>query len=212
MRDLTAWTPGVLLAAGSLLTLGVDRQRDVPLARSLDSIPLTLAGRPGQAGTISQEQQAVAGMSSYLVRWYDGDVAPFEIYVGYYESQTQGRTIHSPKNCLPGSGWEALNQSETTVTTASGPVVVNRYLLQNKERRALVYYWYQGRGRVAANEYGVKWDLLRDAALRGRTEEALVRIVVHFNERTDEPSAVAWASRAAADLIPAVQSALPDWP
>lgn len=212
MRDWTAWVPGAILAAGSLLTLGVDRQRDVSLVRSLDSIPLVLAGRPGQAGTISQEQQEAAGMSSYLVRWYDGDVAPFEIYVGYYESQTQGRTIHSPKNCLPGSGWEALNQSETTVETPAGPRIVNRYLLQNKERRALVFYWYQGRGRVASNEYRVKWDLLRDAALQGRTEEALVRIVVHFNDRTDEAAASEWASRAATDLIPAVQAALPAWP
>ncbi|MDH4132074.1 MAG: EpsI family protein [Gemmatimonadota bacterium] len=212
MRDWTAWVPGAILAAGSLLTLGVDRQRDVSLVRSLDSIPLVLAGRPGQAGTISQEQQEAAGMSSYLVRWYDGDVAPFEIYVGYYESQTQGRTIHSPKNCLPGSGWEALNQSETTVETPAGPRIVNRYLLQNKERRALVYYWYQGRGRVASNEYGVKWDLLRDAALHGRTEEALVRIVVHFSGNTDEAGAATWASRAAADLIPAVETALPAWP
>ena len=212
MRDWTAWIPGVLLAGGSFLTLGVDRQHDVPLTKPLDSIPLVLAGRPGQAGVISAEQQRAAGMSSYLVRWYDGEVAPFEIYVGYYDSQTQGRTIHSPRNCLPGSGWEALNQSETTIRLPSGSVVVNRYLLQNKERRALVYYWYQGRGRVASNEYRVKWDLLRDAALHGRTEEALVRIVVHFNERTDEASASEWASRAAADLIPAVRSALPGWP
>jgi EpsI family protein len=212
MRDWTAWVPGLLLAAGAVLTLGVDRQRDVALQRPLDSLPLALAGRAGVAGAISREQQDAAGMSSYLVRWYGGDVAPFEIYVGYYESQTQGRTIHSPKNCLPGSGWEALNQSETTVATPAGPRVVNRYLLQNKERRALVYYWYQGRGRVASDEFRVKWDLLRDAAIHGRTEEALVRIVVHFNEKTDEASAAAWASRAAADLIPAVESALPPWP
>jgi len=212
VRDWTAWVPGLLLAAGAVFTLGVDRQQDVVLQRPLDSIPLALAGRPGVAGTISQEQQAAAGMSSYLVRWYGGDVAPFEIYVGYYESQTQGRTIHSPKNCLPGSGWEALNQSETIVKTVDGNRVVNRYLLQNKERRALVYYWYQGRGRVASDEFGVKWDLLRDAALNGRTEEALVRIVVHFNDKTNESSAAEWASRAAADLIPAVESALPVWP
>ena len=212
MRDWTAWLPGVVLAAGVVLTLGVDRQRDIPLRRPLDSIAPILAGRTGVAGSISEEQRQAAGMSSYLVRWYAGDVAPFEIYVGYYESQTQGRTIHSPKNCLPGSGWEALNQSETTVETPAGPRVVNRYLLQNKEQRALVYYWYQGRGRVASNEYGVKWDLLRDAALHGRTEEALVRIVVHFTDKTDESSAADWATRAAADLIPAVEGSLPTWP
>ena len=55
---------------------------------------------------------------------------------------------------------------------------VNRYLLANKGAQALVYYWYEGRGRVEPSEYRVKWNLIRDAARYGRTEEALVRIVV----------------------------------
>ena len=29
-------------------------------------------------------------------------------FVSYYERQTQGKTIHSPRNCLPGAGWEVL--------------------------------------------------------------------------------------------------------
>jgi hypothetical protein len=44
-----------------------------------------------------------------------------------------------------------------------------------------VYYWYQGRGRIVASEYQVKWNLLRDAALLGHTEEALVRVVSYVN-------------------------------
>jgi hypothetical protein len=52
-----------------------------------------------------------------------------------------------------------------------------------------VYYWYQGRGRVAASEYQVKWELLRDAALRARTEEAMVRIVVPLGAAAEEAAA-----------------------
>ena len=47
----------------------------------------------------------------------------------------------------------------------------------------------QGRGRVAANEYRVKWDLLRDAALRSRSEEALVRLVLPLSPEQPESSA-----------------------
>ncbi|HSE46109.1 MAG TPA: EpsI family protein, partial [Gemmatimonadales bacterium] len=131
------------------------------------------------------------------------------VYVGYYDHQTQGKTIHSPKNCLPGSGWEALEAAPIAVTTANGPVTVNRYLLQNKNQQALVFYWYQGRGRVAASEYQVKWELLRDAAVRGRSEEALVRVVVFLNDKVTESQAVDQASRVAADLVPAVFRSLP---
>lgn len=209
MPDRTRWLPSGVLALGCVFTLAVDRQHPVPTARPLEQIADTLAGRAGVRNTLPEDQLAAAGVSTYLVRRYEGAVAPFEIYVGYYEQQTQGRTIHSPKNCLPGSGWEALQQTTTSVPTSAGAWMVNRYLLQNKDQRALVFYWYQGRGRVAANEYRVKWELLRDAALLGRSEEALVRIVVWLNPETPEDVAAAWATRAATDLIPEVFAALP---
>ena len=48
---------------------------------------------------------AVLRASDYLLRNYknsDGRIANF--YVGYYASQRDGATYHSPLNCLPGSG------------------------------------------------------------------------------------------------------------
>jgi hypothetical protein len=71
----------------------------------------------------------------------------------------------------------------------------------------VVLYWYQGRGRVQANEYIVKWDLLRDQALYGRSDEALVRIIVPV--RTTEALAYEQAVRVARELAPAVDRALP---
>jgi EpsI family protein len=78
-----------------------------------------------------------------------------------------------------------------------GSPVVNQYVLKNGAATAVAYYWYQGRGRIVANEYAVKWNLLRDAALLGHTEEALVRIVVPVVARgTADPAMV---TRALAD-------------
>jgi EpsI family protein len=148
-------------------------------------------------------------MTSYIFRVFEHSPAPYTVYVGYYDHQTQGKTIHSPKNCLPGSGWEALRSTTASVSTPAGPVTVNRYLLQNKSEQALVFYWYQGRGRVAANEYRVKWELLRDSAIRGRSEEALVRVVVFLNDQVDEATATEQATKVAADLVPALFRSLP---
>ena len=212
MRNWQRWAPGGMLAAGCLLLLSVNRQHTMPLARPLAEIPRTILGREALDRTIGEEERRIAGMDDYLLRWYvvPGDsLADFSAYVGYYRRQSQGETIHSPKNCLPGAGWEALEAGSRVVATPSGAVSVNRYLLSNAGERALVYYWYQGRGRVAANEYRVKWDLLRDSALRGRSEEALVRIVVPINERTPVARADSLATAAAAELVPAVYTVLP---
>lgn len=210
MTRARAWLPTGILGVGCLITLFIDRQQVMPLAAPLSTLPAELAGFHGVDRVIPENEQQAAGMSAYSFRTYGADSAiVFTTYVGYYDHQTQGKTIHSPKNCLPGSGWEALAQSETTVATPRGPETVNRYLLQNGQQRALVYYWYQGRGRVAANEYQVKWELLRDSAIRGRSEEALVRIVVPLTPERDEQAAAALASRVASQLIPSVYQVLP---
>jgi EpsI family protein len=213
-----AWIPAALLTAGVVLVHTGTRQQRIPLAGPLDmSIPRVVDGFGSQDLAVSPEEQAVAGMSSFLYRVYRRDSgtddagksgeAEFSLYIGYYESQTQGRTIHSPRNCLPGAGWEPLTSTIAVIATTGGGIAVNRYVLQNGNDRLLALYWYQGRGRVEANEYRVKWDLLRDAAIRGRTEEALVRILVPIRGSEDE--AFETARRVATVLLPAVDRALP---
>lgn len=209
MREWQRWIPAGILCLGCALLLSVGRQEAMPLRGELATLPVAMDGYTPSDEVISAEEQRVAGMSNYLLRLYRRDSSnAFSVYVGYYEQQTQGRTIHSPKNCLPGAGWEALSASrETVALEGGGSVTVNRYMLANKGQRALVYYWYQGRGRVEASEYRVKWDLMRDAALRGRTEEALVRIVVPITDGIEDPDAL--ARRIAAKLVPAVSLKLP---
>jgi EpsI family protein len=183
-----------------------------PLRMSLEeAIPARLGEFEGRSVAIPEEEKQVAGVTSYLFRSYRNssphDRGGFTVYVGYYDSQMQGKTIHSPKNCLPGAGWEALQSSTMAVQTAAGPVTVNRYLIRKDTHQALVLYWYQGRGRIQANEYLVKWNLLRDAALRHRSEEALVRILVPLGE--DQASAVQMAGNAAASVLSTLNQALP---
>jgi EpsI family protein len=208
----------MILLSGCALLATVRDQAPGTLRAPLTVIPAVIVGAEGRDVIISADERRVSGVSDYLMRSYLGDSSrAFSVYVGYYESQRQGKTIHSPKNCLPGSGWSVLSATTDTISTSLGPRVVNHYLLTNGSSQALVYYWYQGRGRVVADEYVVKWNLLRDAMFTRRTEEALVRVIVPLENagRTSE-SAVAIEDRAAAlarevsaELIPAVESALP---
>lgn len=216
MKPIQSWFPAAVLCAGVVLTFLMSTQTSRPLQAPLaSSVPIQLEGFEGSDLEISKAEQAVAGMSQYLMRVYSASPATadkpaagaFSVYVGYYENQTEGRSIHSPKNCLPGAGWEPLSSRETVIATSAGPVKINQYLIQNGKQQALVFYWYQGRGRIESNEYQVKWDLLRDAALKGHTEEALVRIVVPVSKGGEESFQL--ASRIAGTLIPAVERAIP---
>jgi EpsI family protein len=175
----SALVPMTLLGLGVLLVSGVRPQHAMPPRAPMASLERVILGHPSRDVVVSAEERRVAGMSDYVLRNFGPDSLPlFTVYVGYYDRQVQGRTIHSPKNCLPGAGWEITESARVALPGGQPGVTVNRVLLANKGVQALVYYWYQGRGRIESSEYLVKWNLLRDAAAHGRTEEALVRLVV----------------------------------
>lgn len=207
-RSHLRWAPAAILAVGLLLVQTVDAQQRVLLRQPLDAVvPASLDGFHAQDIEVSEAEQRVAGMSTYLMRLYqDGAGQAFTLYVGYYENQTEGSEIHSPRNCLPGAGWESITATRAHLDIDGRSVLVNQHVIRRDDEQALVLYWYQGRGRVAANELSVKWQLLRDAALRGRTEEALVRIVVPMRATDD---GVELAHRMARTVIPMVDRALP---
>lgn len=221
MRDVRLFLPAVVLSVGCALISGVRAQRAMPLPVSLSTLPAQLVGYTGRDLPVSEAEQRVAGMTNYVFRIFaksprDG----FSLYVGYYPSQTTGKTIHSPRNCLPGAGWQPLEKSAQPIQVGNRTVYVNRYLLADSTGQALVYYWYQGRGRVESSEYKVKWELLRDAALRGRTEEALVRIMVPVAAtRTLSKAALleaqhhadSLARQVAERLVPEMDRVLPAW-
>ena len=178
-RASLRFVPAAILLAGCGLLWNAHSQQAVPIAGELTSVLARVDGFDAVDQVISDTERRVAGMTDYVARAYRRDDAlAFTTFVSYYDKQTQGRTIHSPRNCLPGAGWEIVSGGPYAVVIDGESRLVNRYLLRNGNATAIAYYWYQGRGRVTANEYLVKWNLLRDAALRGRTEEALVRVVV----------------------------------
>jgi EpsI family protein len=179
MRNPRAWAPAIAFMFGSAFVWNARSQDAVPLVAPIKSVMAEVPGYQILDQKLSDEERRVAGMTDYVARIYVRDsVAVFNSFVSYYDRQTQGKTIHSPRNCLPGAGWEILTAGTATLNIDGRQEIVNKNVLKNGAATAVVYYWYQGRGRIVANEYAVKWNLLRDAAVERHTEEALVRIVV----------------------------------
>lgn len=204
-----AWTAAALLCAGIALTASARGQAAPPLRVPLEvALPARVGHLEARDGRLDAALASAAGADAWLLRAYvDGGTGIASLYVGYFATQARGRTIHSPRNCLPGSGWEVLAWRRASLPAGAGRVTVNRVLLSRGRQRALVLYWYQGRGRVESSEYRVKWNLLRDAALRRRSEEALVRVTVPV--RGSETEAYQHAVRVAAAVVPALGTALP---
>lgn len=209
--------PVAILGIGVLLISGMREQHIVPPVQPMTTISRSFGGLEGRDLVVDSVSERVAGMSDYTMREFGKDSSPlFTVYVGYYDRQVQGKTIHSPKNCMPGAGWDVLTSER--VVLPGGPTAgsYNKVVLANSGARALVLYWYQGRGRIESNEYKVKWNLLRDAALFGRTEEALVRIIVPVDATISPEAGLADADaltkRLIAPLINEVAKVMPAAP
>jgi EpsI family protein len=134
----------------------------------------------GVDGQLDEPTLKVLRASDYLLRDYrraDGLSANF--YVGYYASQRDGATFHSPLNCLPGSGWTLNEPGRITITSPDGSsFVANRYVIQNGGQRLAMIYWYQGRGRAVASEYWGKVYTVIDSVRLRRSDAAMIRITV----------------------------------
>jgi len=131
-------------------------------------------------GVIEQDEKDVLRADDYLTRQYTapgGKTA--SLFVAYFRSQRTGQTPHSPKNCLPGSGW-SWSVSDTirvNIVARAQPIEINRYMVSKGDERAVVLYWYQSRDRVVASEYRAAIFTAWDALRYNRTDTELVRVV-----------------------------------
>jgi len=174
------------LLAGWAYLARSSRAETLPPREPLALLPLTLESWNGRnEQPFEPEILEVLGVDDYIVRSYFRPGAAVGLYIGYYFTQRQGDTIHSPLNCLPGAGWQPLELGRSTVDvldspdrSTTRPVEVNRVVIGKGLDRQLVLYWYQSRDRVVASEYWGKIYTVLDAVEFNRTDAALVRVIV----------------------------------
>jgi EpsI family protein len=108
-----------------------------------------------------------------------GAALPVGLLVAWFQSQRAGSSQpHSPKVCLPASGWEPEATGEMSIATAAGAITVNRYVVANRGQRDVVLYWYQTSRGAVAGEWASKFWVVMGALRDRRTDTALVRLVV----------------------------------
>jgi EpsI family protein len=213
----------LFFTGGVGLLARAERPEPVPVRTTFDQFPMQLDEWHGvQDAPFAPEILAILGVDDYMARaYFTPERAGVGVYVGYYGTQRQGDTMHSPQNCLPGAGWEPVSNTLMSLNvrdTAASPerrIEVNRYLIRKGLDRQLVLYWYQSHGRVVASEYWSKFFLIRDAVRLNRTDGALVRVIAPIAGTTGadlaegERAAERLVVRFVQELFPALNGYLP---
>jgi EpsI family protein len=153
----------------------------LPPRQPLASLPYDLGVWRGVDAPISRNVLDVLGQGDFLSRMYQdtsSDQSFVDLFIAYFPSQRTGDTIHSPANCLPGSGWFPLESGRITLALPGHvPFPANRYLVAKGNDRDLVLYWYWSHDRAVASEYSAKFYLVADALRLNRSDGAMIRVI-----------------------------------
>jgi exosortase D (VPLPA-CTERM-specific) len=187
------------------------RQELQPPRTSLATFPLNLGQWQAQESGLSQQVESALGLDDYILADYHrADEPSVNFYVAYYGSQRKGVSPHSPAVCMPGGGW-AITSLESVQLAIKGEPPFNAYrvVIERDNRRQLVYYWFEERGRRVANEYLVKWYLFVDALFKNRTDGALVRITTPMSQEESMVQADARLKAFMENAVPTLSAYVP---
>lgn len=202
----------VVLLALALAFLDLRQKREIiPAHLELYTFPAQVGLRMGRDIPLTPDVLEVLGPGEFLLRDYlsSTGASPVNLFIAYFSSQRTGDTIHSPKNCMPGTGWAPLSNVRIPLSRPDGSkIAINRYVIAKGTDRDIVFYWYQAHGHVTPSEYWSKIFLVKDAIELNRTDGALVRVVVPVSG-SDEQSAQVQGLEFVRQIQPLLDSYIP---
>jgi EpsI family protein len=184
-----------------------------PRVPPLDEFPIFLGGwQSVKSIPVEKDIQDVLKADDLLNRVYvnASNNSAVYLFIAYFQTQRRGQSPHSPKNCLPGSGWAPIEDARIMVDVPgrAAPIEINKYVVAHGEDKSLTLYWYQSRGRVIASEFSARLWLVADAIRYRRSDTALVRINVPVRESNID-TALNTGLSFIKTLFPAIQKQLP---
>jgi EpsI family protein len=182
LQSKFAWSLSLVLVVQAVLYYSASHGEKTPLAAPLSGFPAAVGGwHLQQEGVVDQETQDILKADDILTRTYTSRQGEANLFIAYFKTQRQGQSPHSPKNCLPGSGWQQLETGRIDVPingNAGDTIRINQYVVEKGEAQSVVFYWYQSQGRVIADEFAAKFYLISDSISHHRSDTALVRVVI----------------------------------
>ncbi len=186
----------------------------IPERKPFLNFPMKVADWQGRNEYLEQYYLNELKLTDYVIANYvrssSNDAVNF--YIAYFQSQRTGASIHSPKSCIPGDGWQITSFSQRLlpeITLEGAPIEVDRAIIEKGDNRQLVYYWFQQRGRSITNEYMAKWYLFYDAITMNRTDGTLIRLVTSIKPGEDVEKADLRLQALLKDIAPELPAYIP---
>lgn len=165
------------------------RSKTVAVGRSpvFANIPLAVNGYTGTDAYIDPGEIRVLGSDETLFRLYQGgELEKVWVFLGYFGSAQEKSQIHSPKNCYPGSGWNIYEEGTAQLRIAARPIVVKKLFITDGDMRQIVFYWFATPSGIITNEFGLKWDQMKNALMRRSLSAVFIRFSAEIERGQSE--------------------------
>ena len=174
----------VLISQAAFYYAVAARSERIPTIAPLDTFPHTVPGwRMNRDLPVEDEIRGILKADDLLNREYVNvrkAAVPVSLFIAFFKTQRYNQSPHSPKNCLPGNGYDTIIDTKTSFTVPgwNRPIAANKFVVQHGDEKSVVLYWYQSHNRVIPSEYTAKIWLVLDAIRYHRSDTSIVRIVV----------------------------------
>lgn len=100
-----------------------------------------------------------------------------DLFLSYFAGDNVQGGVHSPRNCMPGSGWVILRSEPRTIPIGNGEIPASRLYVKYGELLRVVDFWYITAHGETSNDYMLKFYTMISALRFKPTDVAFVRFV-----------------------------------
>ena len=197
----------LLVLAGLYINLHADVA--VPVNKPFSEFPTAVDGwQMIDDNQFSDNILNVLKPTDYLSRIYrNTEGKSVNMYIGYHGGGKGTGGIHSPRHCLPGSGWYEVSMRRRTLQLQDRTLNLVESVYQKGEHKELFIYWFQVRDKSLADEYSLKLAEITNSMLNRRRDSTFIRISVPFD--TDNSQAIGLGEMFIKNFYPIIRIHLP---
>lgn len=211
MNKINVWRFYLLFLILGLAAVYVQTRSEVavPITKALNLFPLRVESWVMTNDShFSEQVLKVLRPSDYLSRGYVNDKGDqLGLYLGFHNGGPESGPIHSPKQCLPGNGWNRLHDEVRSVVVNGQKVPYVSAVYQKDQQKQLFIYWFQVRDEVLTNEYALKFAMMKNSLLLNRRDSAFIRLSLLITQ--DEETSLETGEQFMRDFVPRIHSFLP---